>query len=171
MQLIDAFAATLEKTAVDAQLWIVGAGPQESELRHRIDALRLSDRIKLQGFRSDVKGLFETLDAFVLSSLREGLPNVVLEAMAMSVPVVCTRVAGVPSLVTDTEHGLVCDPGNVRELSERLNLLLTDQVLRKRLSQAGRARVVSDYSFAQRMEKIRRVYDKVLGLSLDQQVG
>ena len=165
-RLIEAFSGALEETQVNAELWIVGAGSQADTLRDLAARQPQADRIKLKGFCSDIKGLFETLDAFVLSSIREGLPNVVLEAMAMSVPMVCTQVAGVPSLVTHDEHGLTCPTADTSALQDCLSRLLTDPELRQRLAAAGRRRIEESYSFALRMEKMRRVYDQVLGLDL-----
>ena len=95
----------------------------------------------------------------VLSSLREGLPNVLLEAMALEVPVVATRIAGVPSLVRDEANGLLVEPGDVGGLAAGIRRLAGDPGLRSRLGQAGRRTIEEGYSFAARMEKIRRVYD------------
>ena len=66
--------------------------------------LGCADRVKLLGFRKDTLNLYHAMDAFVLSSIREGLPNVVLEAMAFGVPVLSTRVAGVPNVITDGDN-------------------------------------------------------------------
>ena len=170
-QLIHSFSRTLAETKLNAELWIVGEGPQEAQLRAQIDASQLTERIKLKGFQADIRSLFETLDLFVLSSIREGLPNVVLEAMAMSVPIVCTKVAGVPNLVTDGVNGLLCEPGNVEELSAQLSKLLTDTELQNRLSAAARDTVVQDYNFTQRMEYIKDIYDQVLGRGSPAPIG
>ena len=97
-----------------------------------------------------------------LSSIREGLPNVVLEAMALSVPVLCTTVAGVPDLVTDGENGMLVMPGEDSAFDGPLTRLLKDSELRRRLGDAGRQTVVEEYSFARRMERVKEIYDRVL---------
>jgi glycosyltransferase involved in cell wall biosynthesis len=102
------------------------------------------------------------MDAFVLSSIREGLPNVVLEAMAMETPVIATRTAGVPTLVSDGQTGLLVEPGSVDCLAEGITRLCTDELLANRLAQAARSRIEDQFSFARRMEKIVRIYDEVL---------
>ncbi|HXG09554.1 MAG TPA: glycosyltransferase, partial [Gemmataceae bacterium] len=97
-----------------------------------------------------------------LSSLREGLPNVVLEAMAMGVPVVATRVAGVPRLIRDGENGLLVEPGAAAALTQALARLLADTALRQRLRAAGRRTIEAGYSFEARMQKVRVLYDSLL---------
>lgn len=147
----------------DLTLLIAGEGDERSRLEAQIAALGLADRVRLLGFQSDVIPLFEAMDAFALSSLREGLPNVVLEAMALGVPVVATRVAGVPRLIRDGEDGLLVEPGSAGELSRALGRLLDDAGLRLRLGDAGRVAVESGHDFASRMRQLAVLYDELLG--------
>jgi glycosyltransferase involved in cell wall biosynthesis len=149
----------LLQRGVDVDLMIVGEGEDRPRLEALIGQLGRSERIRLLGHRKDVKELYEAMDVFALSSLREGLPNVVLEAMAMEVPVVATRVAGVPALINHDANGLLVDPGNLEGLTESLARLLGDAELRQRLRQGGRETVETRFSFAARMEKIRAIYD------------
>ena len=85
----------------------------------------------------------------MLSSLREGLPNVVLEAMAMSVPVVSTSVAGVPRLITHGANGLLCPPGDVQALTQQMRIMLSDANLRRKAAAAARATIEQKCTFAQ----------------------
>jgi glycosyltransferase involved in cell wall biosynthesis len=149
----------------DLELWIVGEGDARGDLESLIAQLGVGERVKLLGFHADMVGLYHALDLFVLSSLREGLPNVVLEAMAMTVPVVSTRVAGVPMLIEDQVHGLLCAVGDVPALTAAVRTLVSDPTLRTRLTEAARARIEREYSFTRRMAKVKRVYDHVLGVS------
>jgi glycosyltransferase involved in cell wall biosynthesis len=114
------------------------------------------------GFRTDTIDWYQAMDVFVLNSLREGLPNVVLEAMALETPVVATRIAGVPHLVHHNETGLLVEPDDVNQLTSALAELLANRELRKTLAAAGRRTVEEQFSFSRRMEKIRAVYDDVL---------
>ncbi|HXG08789.1 MAG TPA: glycosyltransferase, partial [Gemmataceae bacterium] len=98
-------------SGLDIELLLVGEGDQERELRSLVAGLGRQERIRLLGYQPDPRAIYEAMDVFALSSLREGLPNVVLEAMAMGVPVVATRVAGVPRLIRDGENGLLVEPG------------------------------------------------------------
>ncbi len=147
---------------LDLELIIAGDGDRRESLEALIEKLGRSDRIRLLGYRSDTIDLYQAMDLFVLSSLREGLPNVILEAMAMGVPVLSTRVAGVPRLITDRQNGLLVEPGDVDSLAECLKQLAEDASLRDRLATAGRRTVEESYSFANRMEKVRAVYERLL---------
>jgi glycosyltransferase involved in cell wall biosynthesis len=88
---------------------------------------------------------------------------VLLEAMALEVPVVSTHVGGVPRLIQDDRNGVLIEPGSVESLTQGMARLLADRNLRVRLAAAGRQTVVEHHSFAARMQKIRAVYDDVLG--------
>jgi len=103
------------------------------------------------------------MDVLAISSLREGLPNVLLEALATEVPVVATRVGGVPQVIQDGQHGLLVEPNDVDQLTSSLSKLLGDCELRQRLAAAGRQLVEQRFSFAVRMQRIRAIYDKLLG--------
>ena len=102
------------------------------------------------------------MDVFALSSICEGLPNVVLEALATEVPVVATRIAGVPSVIQHEQNGLLVEPDNVDQLAAALQTLLADRTLRCRLAKAGRKTVEERFSFAARMGRIRALYDRLL---------
>jgi glycosyltransferase involved in cell wall biosynthesis len=152
----------LAKTGVQADLVIIGEGEQRAELQALIYKLDCAKNVKLLGYRSETQGLYEAMDLFALSSLREGLPNVLLEAMAMEVPVVATRIAGVPRLVRDKETGLLVEPGDEDGLAGAIACLAKDPDSRSRLGKAGRMAVESGFSFAIRMQKIRLLYDHLV---------
>jgi glycosyltransferase involved in cell wall biosynthesis len=144
-------------------LCIVGEGDDEARLRSLISQLGRDQHIRLLGYRSDTKNLYQAMDVFALSSLREGLPNVLLEAMALEVPIVATRIAGIPRLIQHGCNGLLVDPGNTVQLAAALHHLLGDEDLRARLRLQGRETVERRYSFHVRMHKIRALYDDLLG--------
>jgi glycosyltransferase involved in cell wall biosynthesis len=155
-------AERLLRGGVDLDLWIIGSGDHESELQRLIAELGCGDRVRLLGYQQDTAELYQAMDVFALSSHREGLPNVVLEAMALEVPVAATRVAGVPRLIRNGINGLLVEPGSVDELSSALGTLLADSELRRRLAAAGRRTIEERYSFATRMDRVRAVYDELL---------
>jgi glycosyltransferase involved in cell wall biosynthesis len=156
-------SAELIRRGRDLELWVAGAGAEAGALARLASELGVSDRVRLLGFRSDTIEIYHALDVFVLSSLREGLPNVMLEAMALEVPTVATRVAGVPDLIRDGENGLLVRPGEQGELTEAIDRLLLSEALRRRLATAARRTVESRHSFAARMDAVRRLYDHLLG--------
>lgn len=153
----------LVRQGQDVDLVIVGEGQQRAGLEELVAELGLAQRVRLLGHRSDMIGLYEAMDVFVLNSRREGLPNVLLEAMAMEVPVVATRVAGVPDLIDHETDGLLVEPGDEDGLTAALTRLLGDAELRRRLAAAARRTIEQRYSFAMRMAKVRAVYDRLLG--------
>jgi glycosyltransferase involved in cell wall biosynthesis len=155
--------AQLLKAGLDVELLIAGEGEEMPRLRSLIAELGAEARIRLLGYVPDTRKLYEALDLFALSSYREGLPNVLLEAMALAVPVIATRIAGVPRLVRDGENGLLVAPGDPQGLARGLAGLLADGLLRNRLGRAGRTTVERDYSFEVRMRKIRAIYDNLRG--------
>ncbi|MBH07424.1 MAG: glycosyl transferase family 1 [Phycisphaeraceae bacterium] len=161
--LIRAVHALVER-GLDLELWIAGEGDQRGDLEDMVERYDLAGRVRLLGFVEDTISLYHALDLFVLSSLREGLPNVVLEAMSMHVPVVVTQVGGVGDLIQHEQTGLICTAGELDALIEACQRLVTDKTLRRRLAMAGRKAIESHYSFGQRMDQIRHIYDNVLGI-------
>lgn len=143
-------------------LYIAGDGPIREVLERQISATGRSEHIHLLGFRDDVMTFYQGLDLFVLNSLREGLPNVVLEAMAYEVPVLSTRVAGVPRLITNGYDGILIDMKNEVELKLRLKTLLEDSDYRHMIGENGMFTITRQYSFGVRMKKIRDIYDSLL---------
>lgn len=147
----------------DVGLLIAGEGQIQAELQTQIDAAGLQDRVKLVGFLSDPRDLYQAIDLFVLSSLREGLPNVVLESMATQVPILTTRVAGIPAVMTHEENGYIVDCDSEEQLESGLRRCLDDELLRATIATGGKEKVIADLSFSARMEKVRRVYESLDG--------
>jgi glycosyltransferase involved in cell wall biosynthesis len=152
----------LVKRGIDVGLLIAGDGRERSALEGLAQCLGIADRVRLVGFQSDLRPYYEAMDLFALSSLREGLPNVVLESLALETPVVSTRVAGVPRLIADGENGLLVDCADGSALSAALERALRDDGLRRTLAQAGRRTIEEKFSFAVRMKKVAAIYDELL---------
>ena len=144
--LFEALPYVLERHP-EAQVVLIGDGPDRAALEARARAAGLADRITFAGYKSQAEvaeALGET-DVFVLPSFAEGLPVVLMEALAAEVPVVTTRIAGVAELVEHGKSGLLVPPGNVAELGRALDCLLADPKQRKAMGKAGRARVVDAF--------------------------
>ena len=160
--LLRALARLLESGA-DVELLLIGEGDQRPELEALAGELGCRGRVHLAGFQAETRCYFEAMDAYALSSLREGLPNVVLEALAMEVPLAATRIAGVPRVIDDRRNGLLVEPGSVEELADALGRLMRDEGLREQLRREGRHTVEERYSFRARMDKVAAVFDDLLG--------
>lgn len=117
---------------------LFGRGRLEAELRARIDALGLSDRVRLAGFRVDLPRWIGALDVFAHPAEMEGLGIAVLQASAAAVPVVASDAGGLPEAVVPGETGLLVPPGDVAALGAALRRLLSDEALRHAMGAAGR---------------------------------
>src|SRR5262245_45236645 len=159
--LIDAVDRLLNEGR-DISLWIAGEGGERERLQKLVDERGRAQRIRLLGHVEDTQSFYESLDLFALSSRREGLPNVLLEAMALEVPVVATRVAGVPTLVQDSVNGLLVEPGDIAALANGIRQLLTDATIRGRFADVGRQAVETTFSFERRMRRVAGIYDALL---------
>jgi glycosyltransferase involved in cell wall biosynthesis len=133
---------------------IVGEGPERGRVQKQIRQLGISDSVHLTGERLDVPELLAASDVFVLSSRSEGMPVSVLEAMAAGLPIVASRVGGVPEQIADGESGLLVEPGDPDELAAALARLTHDADLRHRLGAAARARAEQAFD----LEPFRRAH-------------
>jgi glycosyltransferase involved in cell wall biosynthesis len=125
----------------DAHLLIVGDGPWMGLLRGLVAGLNLADRVHFAGYQPHPERYLQAMDVFSLTSQSEGMPLTILEAWAACVPVVATRVGGVPELVEDGRTGVLVDFDDVSALAQALGDLLADTDLTRRLCEAGRDRV------------------------------
>lgn len=147
--LLDAFQLLLDRfpgPAFDLRLTIVGDGPLLQTLRDRVNAAPWGDRVSLPGARADIADIMRSFSVFVLPSLSEATPVTILEAMATGLPVVASRVGGVPQLVLEGETGLLVEPLDSAELADALGVYVCDAGLRVRHGVAGREHVLGNYS-------------------------
>ena len=122
----------------------------------------MTDHVIIAGTKSDIEKIYALIDIFVLPSLNEGLPMVLLEAMASYRPVVATRVGAIPNLIENGINGILVDPGNSDQLVSAIWLLLTDQKERVRIAHSGFDTVSKHFSSTVMSEKYLMVYDKLL---------
>jgi glycosyltransferase involved in cell wall biosynthesis len=134
---------------------VVGEGPQESYLR-------AIEGVELLGDREDVPDLLARSDVFVLSTLSEGMPMSILEAMAAGLPVVASAVGGIPEVVVDGETGLLVPPRDAAALAEALRRLLDDPELRRQMGAAGRARAEEHFDVARSGREHLALYERLL---------
>jgi glycosyltransferase involved in cell wall biosynthesis len=153
-----AAAARVVRAVPDARFLILGDGELRDPLERQIKELGLERHVLLGGFRNDAVALMKSFDLFVMSSITEGLGSAILEAMVSRRAVVATRAGGIPEVVVDGETGLLVAPHDESALAEAIVRVLGDAALRARLGEAGRQRVVKEFSVEQMVERTLDVY-------------
>ncbi len=143
-------------------LVIVGDGPERSQIDQDIARLRLGGRVKMLGMRRDVPQLLAAADAFLLTSVSEGIPVTVIEAMATGVPVVATSVGGLPELIEDGTSGLLAPRGDAKGLAAALGRLAHNDDLTAQLVSAGRRRAEQHFSERQMTTRYAEIYAEML---------
>lgn len=135
--------ATLQREGIDFELTVVGDGPDRARLTEGVKNQGLQDRVRFTGSLNQTEVLAELAcaDVFVLPSLAEGIPVVLMEAMASGVPCVTSPVNGIPELIEHDRNGLLATPGDAEALARQLRRIIGDAALRERLATAGRAAV------------------------------
>lgn len=157
--LIFAFAKLSKEARVD-QLLIAGEGPKSDDLRFLVSKLNLYNRVKFLGY-VDSKSFFNEVDIFVNPSLREGLPNTILESMAMKVAVVATKVGGVGDLVRHGRTGFLIPGKKPDKIYETVKFLLDNPEECSVVTKNARDMVCNLYDFTKRMRHVEQVYDDV----------
>jgi glycosyltransferase involved in cell wall biosynthesis len=128
----------LARDVPDLHAAFAGEGPEEAALREQAQALGLADRVHFLGFCPDVRRVVPACDVFCLPSRKEGLSIAVMEAMAMRVPVLATRIAGMPEVVEDGQSGLLVEPFQAAPLAQALKKMLNDDGFRHALAEQAR---------------------------------
>lgn len=147
----------------DCRLVIAGDGPQREALQRQIEQLGLGEAVHLLGNRDDVPALLAECDLFVLSSMAEGMPLTLLEAMAAGLPVVTTRVGDTASVVDDGRTGMLVPPADPLALADALGAYVADAALRRQHGEAGRTRAVAQFGLGTMVSAYEALYDASLG--------
>ena len=156
-------AATLIRVeAPRARFIIVGDGPERENLMKKVEAQGLADVVEFRGWIPSGLDLFEEVDGFVLSSYEEGLPWVVLEAMACRRPTVATNVGGIPEIITDGENGLLVQAGDPASIAAAVLSLINNPEWALEVGERGRQHVESRFSAYREMTEIEALYDQAM---------
>ncbi|KJS28605.1 MAG: hypothetical protein VR64_23790 [Desulfatitalea sp. BRH_c12] len=145
-------------------LHMVGDGPQRIELETLARDKGLSGRVTFYGYRSQaqLQAHYAEADVFVLTSFAEGIPVVLMEAMACGVPVVAPRITGIPELIRDCVNGYLTTPGDVESLVKRIEALVQDADLRERFAVQGRRAVEKEFDLGMETARLSEIMCKYL---------
>lgn len=158
----DLLAAMTLLADLNLDLWIIGEDHTRGDLGRTIASRGLGARVRLFGFQDDVVPYYSAADLLVHASWWEGTPNVVLEAMAMGLPVVATAVGDVPLIVEDGVTGVLAPPRAPAQLAGVLRRLVGHPDLAASMGRAGRRRAETEFSLARMVERIEATYLDVL---------
>lgn len=165
-----ASCAHLNQLGIGFHCEIVGYGPERETLQRQIDLAGLSDRVRLRGqlVHRQLIRLYQQASLFVLPCRidedgdRDGIPNVLMEAMAMGIAVVSTPISGIPELVQNQVNGLLVEPDHPQLLSHALASLLADPERRRVLGNAGRQRIIELFALAPNLAVLQRLFNQAL---------
>jgi glycosyltransferase involved in cell wall biosynthesis len=144
-----------------ARLLCVGGGQQLAEMKGLAERLGLSGKVRFTGQANDIRPYVAAMDAFALCSLKEGCPNALLQAMAMSVPTIGSAVGEIPYLLEHGAAGLLIDPTDEDGFFAGVSRLLEDDTYRRTLAQAGRRRVEDKYSVGRMIDQYVGLFDEL----------
>lgn len=152
--------ALLAREGFRFRLVLVGDGPDGVSLKRMIREYGLSDHVELTGplGQPEVRAWYDRADIFVLASFAEGLPVVLMEAMAKTIPSVSTRITGHGELIRSGENGLLVPASDTDGLTKALRSLLTDPKLRDRLGKAGRESVLAEFDLNANCVKMAELF-------------
>ncbi|HVO77013.1 MAG TPA: glycosyltransferase family 4 protein [Candidatus Bathyarchaeia archaeon] len=147
------------------KLFIAGRGEREADYRAKVSSLGLDGRVRFLGYRTDVGALLAACDVLLCPSTLEATPYVILEAMAAGVPVVASRIYGIPEIVVDGFTGILIDPASRGDLIQALAALSRDGALRARMGEAGRKRWEETFRIERCVAGTEAVYRELVSTS------
>jgi glycosyltransferase involved in cell wall biosynthesis len=156
-------AAELLKERQDIEFIIAGNGELQANLAEFSQQLGIADRVHLLGFRDDKEALLRLMDIFVLSSLDEGLPIAMLEAMGLRLPVIVTKVGGIPKVIKNGENGILIEKQNPLQLAEAILLLINNDHMKESLGDNAFKTVRDRYSNERMTAEYIEEYRKACG--------
>jgi glycosyltransferase involved in cell wall biosynthesis len=161
--LIEAFHILTKKTGGKVKCVIVGDGPEKDRLLQLVKTKKLYDKVIFTGFQSDAISYINALDIFVMTSEKEGLPRVILEAMLIGKPVVASNVTGPSELVVDRETGFLVPAGKPDMFADAILRLIESSEMRKQMGDNARKRVINNFSVERYVTRVEQVFAEVLG--------
>jgi len=145
----------------DTRLLLAGDGEDRTNLEKLADELGVQHAVRFLGSRNDVPRLLQAADAFLLSSISEGIPLTLIEAMATGLPIVATQVGGVVEVLDDGTSGLLADAGDDVKLASHLSQLCADKQLRERMGRAGQQQALRQFAADDMHARYRDLYGRM----------
>lgn len=153
--------ATLLPACPEARLLVVGKGPDEGRLRELADQLGVADRVRFAGYQADPQPCYALMDVFALASAMEAFGLVLVEAMYAGLPVVATRVGGIPNIVDEGTSGLLVSPGQPQALAEAILELQRDPARRQAMGRAGQLLATANFGAERYVREVDRLYQRL----------
>jgi len=155
-------AARVRERIPGAQFLFIGDGALRQETEKLRAELRLTEDMFLPGMRPDVPQILRCMDVFILTSLWEGLPRVIPQAMAAGLPVVANGVDGVCEVIDEGKNGFIIPPHNIELMADKILLLLSDGTLREHMGARGKTTAQQEFSVVEMVKKIEALYEELL---------
>jgi glycosyltransferase involved in cell wall biosynthesis len=155
-------ASLVHHALPDCRFLMVGDGPLKSQVEQAINNKGIAQRTILTGLRRDIPELLSAMDVFLITSLWEGLPRVIPQALAMGLPVVSNRIDGIEEAIIDGKNGYLSEPGNYRILADQCIRLLKDPSLRQSFGVYGKALVNEEFSLKRMIGEIENIYEELI---------
>lgn len=160
----------LDEKGLEFETLIIGDGEMREQLENQVKELKLEKRVKFLGSmeNSKISQLFAKSTAFVLPCVKaenndiDGIPLIIIEALFTKIPVISSRISGIPEIVKDGETGLLCEEKDIKQIAEKMELVAKDQELAKRLSENALAYVLENFEIEKTMQKLRNLFEKYL---------
>ncbi len=158
------FAKALIRKRKDVKFILVGDGELRPKLEIMAMRLKIIDKIEFKGWREDAYSIMSSFDICVLTSIFEGQPHVIIEAMSLSIPIIATSVEGVKELVSEGGSGFLVEPFNPDDIALLANKLLNDKVLRESLGAKGRNYFETNekFNYIKNINKIENIYKGII---------
>ena len=161
--LIEAIAILKSEGIDNIVCLICGTGPEETNLKKLVYAKGLSDEVLFLGFRNDIPSVLKILDMIVITSVTiESFSMVAVEAMSMKVPVIATKVGGLPEVVDNGKTGIIVPPGDVGALCNSIRYLIQDPGIRLKMGENGRERVLERFTIEENVRRTEEIFLNVL---------
>ena len=161
--LFDAFKKILEeRESGNLKLLIVGEGNKRNYLENYVKELNLESKVIFTGYREDVEELMAMMDIFVLTSLREGLPRVLVQAAAVGKPSIAFNVDGVSETIKDNYNGFLVEPGNIEQLTNQIKKYINNRELISLHGIKGREFIGNKWSITGMVDRVNRIYQELI---------